>query len=214
VAQPRVPEGLQRLARRRPRADRRRRGLGAAADAPALLPALRDALRALAARRDDLLAIMAALPRAVCHLDVWPNNLVRRADGEVVFLDWAFCGDGALGEDPGNLVPDSVFDLLLPADALDDLAAAVGRAYVEGLRDAGWTGDERLPRLGMYASAIKYDWLIARCLEDARADEHRDYGGADAVDPDARYAARAAGLALCARWAEAALRLAPSVLRE
>ncbi len=35
-----------------------------------------------------------------------------------------------------------------------------------------------------------------------------DYGRHRMVDADARYAARAAGLALCARWADEALRLA------
>ena len=53
---------------------------------------------------------MERLPRAVCHLDVWPNNIIRRAAGEIVLVDWAFAGDGALGEDIGNLVPDCVFD--------------------------------------------------------------------------------------------------------
>jgi len=74
---------------------------------------LRNGLGLLHAQRDDLLATMERLPRAVCHLDVWPNNLIRRPGGEVVFLDWAFAGDGAIGEDIGNLIPDSVLDLLL-----------------------------------------------------------------------------------------------------
>ena len=54
---------------------------------------------------------------------MWPNNLIRRPSGEVVLLDWAFTGDGALGEDVGNLIPDSVLDLLFPHDALDELDA-------------------------------------------------------------------------------------------
>jgi hypothetical protein len=32
----------------------------------------------------------------VCQLDAWPNNLITRHDGEPVWLDWAFVGDGAL----------------------------------------------------------------------------------------------------------------------
>lgn len=31
--------------------------------------------------------------------------------------------------------------------------------HVHGLREGGWRGDERLVRLGMCASAVKYDWL-------------------------------------------------------
>ena len=63
----------------------------------------------------------------------------------------------------------------------------------------------RLPRLGIRASAVKYDWLTAFCLEHA-SEEQPAYGRQGTVDPDARYAARAAGLRLCARWAEEALR--------
>ncbi|GLW09983.1 hypothetical protein Misp01_51120 [Microtetraspora sp. NBRC 13810] len=171
-------------------------------------PELRDGLLRLHDERESLLSIMRALPRTVCHLDVWPNNLIRRPDGEVVLLDWGFTGDGALGEDIGNLVPDCVFDLLLPHDVLDDLDAAVVRAYIDGLREAGWAGDERVVLLGVRASAVKYDWLTARSLESASADRHHDYGGEDTVEADASYAARAAGLALCARWAREAADLA------
>ncbi|WP_237555071.1 MULTISPECIES: aminoglycoside phosphotransferase family protein [unclassified Streptomyces] len=169
---------------------------------------LRRGLQHLHRDRERLLSLMRRLPRTVCHLDVWPNNIVRRPDGEVTLLDWAFVGDGALGEDVGNLVPDSVFDLLLPHRLLDDLDARATRAYLAGLAEAGWTGDERLVRLGICASAVKYDWLTVRCLELASADQHLDYGGGSAVQADARYAARAAGLSLCVRWAREAEDLA------
>ncbi|MFC7646769.1 phosphotransferase family protein [Streptosporangium lutulentum] len=146
------------------------------------------------------MSLMQTLPRTVCHLDAWPNNIIRRPTGEVVLLDWAFVGDGALGEDIGNLIPDSVFDLLIPHQLLGDLDRQATRAYLEGLNEAAG-GDERLVRLGICASAVKYDWLTARSLERASADQHTDYGGDTTVDADARYAARAAGLSLCAQWA-------------
>lgn len=169
---------------------------------------LRASLVALHRGRDRLLTLMEHVPRTLSHLDVWPNNLIRRAGGEVVFLDWAFVGEGALGEDIGNLIPDSVFDLLLPHDLLGELDSRLTTAYLEGLREAGWNGDGRLVRLGICASAVKYDWLTAFCLEHAGADEHPDYGRDAGVDAAARYAARAAGLALCARWAREAEELA------
>ena len=169
---------------------------------------LREALVQLHRDRDRLLSLMENLPRTICHLDVWPNNLICRPDGDVVFLDWAFVGDGALGEDIGNLVPDSVFDLHVPHELLGELDERLTNAYLQGLREAGWTGDARLVRLGICASAVKYDWLTASCLEHAGADQHLDYGREASVDAGARYAARAAGLALCARWAEEAEELA------
>jgi hypothetical protein len=170
-------------------------------------PQVREGLVKLHRRRESLLRLMESLPRTLCHLDVWPNNLIRRPNGEVVFLDWAFVGDGAVGEDIGNLVPDSVFDLQLPHEALDELDVRLTAAYVRGLREAGWRGDERVVRLGICGSAVKYDWLTALSLERAETEEHVDYGHAGTVDPSARYAARAAGLALCARWADEAARL-------
>ena len=71
------------------------------------------------------------------HLDVGPNNVICDAGGDIVFLDWAFVGDGALGEDIGNLVLDSVYDLLLHHDLLDELDARLTSAYLQGLREAG-----------------------------------------------------------------------------
>jgi len=174
---------------------------------------LRGALLRLHGSRERLLAVMEELPRTVCHLDVWPKNLIREPGGAIRFLDWAFAGDGALGEDIGNLIPDSVFDLLLHRDLLDELDARLTSAYLKGLRESGWNGDARLVRLGICASAVKYDWLTAFCLEHARADEHLDYGRGATVDAGARYAARAAGLALCARWAQEAEELAGALGR-
>jgi hypothetical protein len=155
--------------------------------------------------RGELLAVLAGLPRVIAHLDAWPANLIRRPSGEVVFLDWGFAGDGALGEDVGNLVPDSVFDRHVPVERLEELAAACEAAYLDGLHAAGWDGDERLVALGIRAAAVKYDWLAPRLLAQGGEAEHLAYGRGSAIDPDARYAAAAAGLRLCARWAGEAL---------
>ncbi|GAA3507629.1 hypothetical protein FHR32_007399 [Streptosporangium album] len=42
----------------------------------------------------------------------------------------------------------SVFDLFLDAATPPELDHAVYGAYLRGLREAGWSGDERLVRLG------------------------------------------------------------------
>ena len=91
---------------------------------------LRQGLVRLHDQREHLLGLMERLPRTLCHLDVWPNNLIRRPAGEVVLLDWAFAGDGALGEDIGNLIP----NVLLPPEALDDLDARLTPRTCKGSR--------------------------------------------------------------------------------
>ncbi|HEX2097692.1 MAG TPA: phosphotransferase, partial [Rubrobacteraceae bacterium] len=79
---------------------------------------LRRGLVRLHEERESFFSLMERLPRALCHLDVWPHNLFAKVDGSFILVDWSFVGEGALGEDIGNLVTDSVFDLFVPAEAL------------------------------------------------------------------------------------------------
>jgi hypothetical protein len=55
-----------------------------------------------------------------------------------------------------------------PFELLDDDDAwqhpAVREHFPAGLRAAGWRDDPRLVRLGMWSSAVKYDWLAAHTL--------------------------------------------------
>ncbi|MFJ8106320.1 aminoglycoside phosphotransferase [Streptomyces sp. NPDC096132] len=171
-------------------------------------PGLRAGMVRLHHDREWFFDVMERLPRAFGHLDMWPAN-VRSSDGtDSVALDWAFAGDGALGEDLGNYLPDTVFDLFLPAARLPAYAAAAYDAYLHGLRESGWRGDERLVRLAVCASAVKYDWLTARML--ARAGERQlDYGGERTVSPELRYRERGLTLAFLGEWAAEARVLAP-----
>ncbi|WP_206066405.1 phosphotransferase [Nonomuraea composti] len=174
-----------------------------------LPPGLRGELLRLHRDREWLLNVMESLPRTLCHLDLWPSNALD-AGGESVLIDWAFAGDGALGEDIGNHIPDSVFDLYVPAAHLPELDAAMYGGYVRGLREAGWRGDERLVRLAVCASAVKYDWLVPRMLQ------HLDrqpvgYGGQAPVEAARLYRERGAAMMFLARWADEARRLSDAL---
>ena len=167
---------------------------------------LREGANRLHRDRDWLLAVMEHSPRTFGHLDVWPNNVIFADDGDHVLVDWAFVGDGALGEDVGNLVPDAVLDRFVRAERLPALANLSLERYLDGLSDAGWNGDERLVRLAFYASAVKYDWLVPLLL--ARADQEQlDYGGLDPVDPEDRYRERGIAMVELTRWADEARRI-------
>ncbi len=159
------------------------------------------------ADRDDLLSAVEGLPQTLCHCDVWPQNLVRTAEGSVL-LDWAFVGIGAIGEDAGNLVPDCVWDGFLPTDALTELAGAVWTGYLAGLRVAGWSGDERLARLGFTAGgAVKYAWLAQWSLHRLAAGDLGSYGGYSSADPEQLLATYREVFRLLLDWADEAYAL-------
>jgi hypothetical protein len=161
--------------------------------------------QALLADADRLFDLMEALPRTLCHLDVWAMNVVRRADGVPVLLDWAFTGDGAIGEDVGNAIPDACFDLLWPAERVRELDAAVTAAYTDGLRQAGWREDPRLARLGIVAACVKYIWLVPWMLHRVADDEHRAYfHDADSIQ---LYRARGMVFSMLTDWHDEALAL-------
>jgi hypothetical protein len=169
---------------------------------------LRDLVRALHKNSERLYDIAERLPRTLCHLDFWSKNLIRRPDGSHVLLDWAFVGSGAPGEDIGNLIPDACFDHFINSGQLPELDAAVFDAYVSGLVDGGWHGDERIVRLGMWSSAVKYDWLTPHMLDSASATKQMRYGGTEEIDATERFRERGAGLLFNAHRALAALELA------
>jgi hypothetical protein len=109
--------------------------------------------------REHALRALEAGPQTFCHLDFYPENLFGDGD-ETILVDWAYCGIGALGEDPGNFVVDAILDGFVDAEHGDDLERAVWHGYREGLADAGWAGDERTVRLAFAATPwLKFEWV-------------------------------------------------------
>ncbi len=166
---------------------------------------LRAGWQRLLAHRQTLLALMERLPRAFSHLDLWVSNEIRRPGGQIVLLDWAFCGDGAIGEDIGNHVPDAIFDLFWPAQRFTELDDACFEAYLSGLHEAGWRGSRADVRLGVVASCVKYCWLLPRMLARAAEPEHRAYHRI--ADPYELYHQRGLVLTQLVAWCDEALRL-------
>lgn len=171
--------------------------------APFVTDELRQDLAFIHENRERLYSIMEALPRTVCHLDLFPANIFATDDG-LGLIDWSFTGDGAVGEDIGNLIPDSIFDRDLHISLLPELEDRLIPAYIDGLRSAGWSGDDRLVVLGVHASAVKYDWLGPRVLAGAGDTEHAQYGGAP-TNAAELFEARWTGLAVMGRWARQAI---------
>ncbi|GAA1577471.1 hypothetical protein GCM10009804_37560 [Kribbella hippodromi] len=165
---------------------------------------LREAWTHLVAHRDELLDLVAALPRTQCHLDFWVSNVIQRPTGELALFDWSFTGDGALGEDIGNHIPDAVFDLFWPAEQMPELADACVSNYLDGLQDAGWRGDSDQVRLAVMASGVKYAWLLPGLLGRASDLTHNAYHRE--VDSRQLFHQRGQAFLFVANWCAEALR--------
>lgn len=166
-------------------------------------PDLQEAVLSLCRDRYTFTRWGSLLPVTLAHHDLWPNNLFEAAD-RTYLIDWAFAGTGWLGGDIGNFVSDTALDLLRPAAELPALESAVFDSYLAGLRAAGWSGDERLVRLGMCLIAAKWTWLIPVMLKRAaRSSEHTVYGS-QVVDAENLYSERAQVFRMLVRWADEA----------
>ena len=103
------------------------------------------------AERELFYSVLEALPQCLAHFDCHRRNLLiqpgRNGQAEMVVIDWALCGVGALGIELHGLVGGSTMFAEWPSAAVAALDQAAFRSYVEGLREAGWSGDVTLVRL-------------------------------------------------------------------
>ncbi len=131
--------------------------------------------------------VLASCPRTFCHLDFWSANLIMRADGHgdrsaPVLLDWSFAGIGAMGEDPGNMVPDVMVDHQFTPGEYDSLDRAVTESYLRGLAEAGWPHDPRWARLAMCVAVLKFVWLPSAMVAAADHTGPTGYAGRPGLD--------------------------------
>lgn len=120
---------------------------------PGTLPAnTQQRLRSIMDDAEPILEALESLPVTLAHHDPNLANMFRRPDAGTTVIDWGFLGLAPVGVDlglfiAGNLarMPDSA-----PAAERDALAT---NAYLRGLRDHGWSGDETSVRFARAASA-------------------------------------------------------------
>lgn len=166
---------------------------------------LRRGLELLHEEREALLGLCEAGPRLPSHLDYWPNNLFLDDAGDVVPVDWAFFGDGGVGEDIANFIPDAVFDGFVSSRQLPQMEAELVSAYHRGLEEGGFSIEFGELERNVHACAVKYVWLGPLLLERAGEEQQRSYGGQPLEDANRQYRERGAALSFLTEWARRAL---------
>jgi hypothetical protein len=128
------------------------------------------------AERDSFLDALDRLPRVFGHLDAFPRNLVLRQSGssdQLVAIDWASVGFGAVGEELAPLVAASLIFFEADISIAHELDAIAFTGYIQGLRDAGAQADEAMVEFGYSAVAgLRYGLGIALDIGIAGDEQH------------------------------------------
>lgn len=161
---------------------------------------LRVTLRTMWERRHDLLAATDALPRTLCHHDLWPLNVIVAPRGPVL-LDWAFTGPGPIGEDVANMTLDAFWDGMTAISQIDEVVAAVADGYRRGLGAA--VPEATIAHAIRATGAAKYFWLAPRMV--MAAGNTTTGKGYDTRGPAAMIEGRTPVLEVLARWARQAM---------
>lgn len=118
-----------------------------------------------------------------------------------MLLDWAFAGEGAVGEDIANLIVDSFADGLMDVALLPELAQSATERYIEGLRDGGWSGSADAVRSAIaVCGAAKYSWLGPARVGSAARDDAVSASYARDADAVSRLLRLTDLVALIAEW--------------
>ena len=116
-------------------------------------------------RRDQahFVGALERLPQTLCHHESSLANLfaVDRGDGlvETVAVDWEQIGPGPIGAEIATLVFGTLRRCEFDAEQALELDQVVFAGYVDGLREAGWTGPEEHVRLG-FTGAVALRWSV------------------------------------------------------
>jgi hypothetical protein len=110
--------------------------------------------------------VLVQLPQTLCHNESSLANLfaVDRGHGlvETVAVDWENIGPGPVGAEIATLVFGTMRRCEFDAERAMELDQVVFAAYVDGLREAGWSGPVEHVRLGYTASlALRWSVLVS-----------------------------------------------------
>lgn len=117
------------------------------------VPRLHGALRPLVHDLREFFAAEASLPRAFCHGDFHPLNIIWKQGQVQALIDWEFTGQRPAAYDAGVCIG------CVGSEDPNYLASGLVPAFVRGLMDAGLLDDaSRLHLLGLMA-AQRFAWM-------------------------------------------------------
>ncbi|WP_438349983.1 hypothetical protein ACP8HI_04760 [Paenibacillus sp. FA6] len=118
---------------------------------------------------EENLTSLECLPRVLAHQDLSQMNmLINKNDSEsdqLVLIDWQFMSISGIGEDLGKMFGVNMSLGIIPTIEYEAFQESLFKAYIKGLRDMGWQGDERLARYGYCLStALRSVWEVPQFL--------------------------------------------------
>ncbi|TCZ80966.1 aminoglycoside phosphotransferase [Paenibacillus albiflavus] len=121
---------------------------------------------------DATIGSLEQLPRVLAHQDLSQMNMLlvnnNTISDELVLIDWQFMSISGIGEDLGKLYGVNMSLGIIPPDQYEVFQSSLFNAYLEGLRDMGWMGDERLARYGYCVSmSVRSVWEVPHFFASA-----------------------------------------------
>lgn len=123
---------------------------------------------------DELLVRAEQSSQGICHRDCHPKNLFPMRDAAAqsytVAIDWVKVGTASLGFDVGHLLASPMTWLEVTPEEAAALRDSMFDAYLVGLADSGWSGNEDEVRLTyltrLACEAIRNTRLITSAIEN------------------------------------------------
>lgn len=112
-----------------------------------LPPSTRDRYLALMSASARLITVVESFRRTVSHHDAQWSNLFRPDAGDsrtgTIAIDWSFLGSAPVGQELGTHLSGNICNRAIDPYEAAAHDASASDAFLQGLRDFGWSGDDR-----------------------------------------------------------------------
>lgn len=114
---------------------------------------------------ENNLSSLEHLPRVLAHQDLSQMNMLLVKNDlnidRLVLIDWQFMSISGIGEDLAKMFGVNMSLGIIRPDQYKAFQASLFKAYIKGLKEMGWQGDEGLARYGYCLStALRSVWEV------------------------------------------------------